>query len=152
MTGNDRKPIAVANTPFAERVGEFSPDGRWVAYETDESGRFEIVVQPFPNPTGKSQVSSGGVKPRWRADGRELYYLAPDGRLMAVAITTQDSAFRAGTPLALFPTRVATTGASAVKAQYAVSRDGRFLINQTTGQAAVAPITLVLNQQPETKK
>ena len=153
MTGNDRKPIAIANTPFVERVGEFSPDGRWVAYETDESGRFEIVVQPFPNPTGKWQVSTGGgVKPRWLADGRELYYLAPDGRLMAVAVTTQGSAFRAGTPVALFPTHVATSGTSTTKAQYAVSGDGRFLINQTTGQAAVAPITLLLNWQPEAKK
>ena len=84
MTGDDRNPIAVANTPFEEITGEFSPDGRWVAYETNESGRFEIVVQPFPNPTGKWQVStSGGMRPRWRADGRELYFVALDGKLMA---------------------------------------------------------------------
>ena len=153
MTGADRKPVVIANTPFSERDGEFSPDGRWVAYETDESGRYEIVVQPFPNPTGKWQVSTdGGVKPRWRADSKELYYLAPDSRLMAAAIAAQDVTLRAGTPVALFPTRVATSGASAVKHQYAVSRDGRFLVNQTTGQAAVVPITLLLNWQPEARK
>src|SRR5262249_35752586 len=80
-SGNDRKSILVVKTPFEELNGQFSPDGRWVAYETNESGRFEIVVQPFPVPTGKWQVSTaGGMQPRWRADGKELYFIAPDGK------------------------------------------------------------------------
>src|SRR5262249_15121549 len=70
MTGKDHKPRLVVNTPFEERIAQFSPDGNWVAYDTDESRRFEIVVQPFPEPSGKWQVStSGGIEPRWRADG-----------------------------------------------------------------------------------
>src|SRR3972149_11355552 len=60
ITGNERKPVIVVNTPFDERLGQFSPDGRWVAYATNESGQFEIVVQPFPEPTGKWQISHGG--------------------------------------------------------------------------------------------
>src|SRR5205807_7234625 len=84
----ERKPIRIANTPFDELNGQFSPDERWVAYETNESGRFEIVVQPFPDPAGKWQVSTnGGIQPRWRADGKELYFIAPDGKLMAASVT-----------------------------------------------------------------
>src|SRR5262249_28429178 len=72
MTGSDRTPISIVRTPFEEMNGQFSPDTRWVAYETNESGRSEIVVQSFPTPTGKWQVSTGGgSQPRWRADGKE---------------------------------------------------------------------------------
>lgn len=87
---------------------QFSPDGRWIAYNANESGRYEVYVVPFP-PTGdKWQVSSaGGVQPRWRGDGNELYYLTPDGVLMAVDIRTDDKV-HASTPRALFPTRLAT--------------------------------------------
>ena len=103
MTGDDRKPVSVAITPFDEATGEFSPDGRWVAYDTNESGRFEVVVQPFPKATGKWQVStSGGIRPRWRADGKELYFVAPDGTLMGAPVVGKDPAFEAGTPVPLF--------------------------------------------------
>jgi len=102
MTGNDRKPIVVVKTPFEELNGQFSPDGHWVAYETNESGRFEIVVQPFPVPSGKWQVSTGGgIQPRWRADGKELYFIAPDGKLMAASVTAAGVTFAAGTPVAI---------------------------------------------------
>src|SRR5262245_42080692 len=101
MKGNEQKPVIVTNTPFAESNGQFSPDGRWVAYPTNESGRFEIVVQPFPEPTGKWQVSTGGgTAPRWRADGRELYFIAPDGKLMAAPVAASGLTFQAGTPVA----------------------------------------------------
>jgi Tol biopolymer transport system component len=149
MTGKERKPRVVVNTQFEERMGQFSPDGRWVAYETNESGQFEIVVQPFPEPSDKWPVStSGGNQPRWRADGKEIYFIAPDGMLMGVPITTHGSTFQAGAPMALFPTRIPAGGGAGLKHQYAVSRDGRFLINQTVEQSTIAPITLILNWKP----
>jgi Tol biopolymer transport system component len=153
MTGEDRKPIVVANTRFEERQGQFSPDSRWVAYETNESGRFEIVVQPFPNPTSKVQVSTnGGVQPRWRADGKELFFIAPDQKLMAAPVTISSSGFEPGKPVALFQTRVGGGAAAAYRAQYTVSRDERFLINQAIEESNVTPITLILNWNPDEKK
>ncbi len=78
MTSPDHTPRVVANTPAEEVLATFSPDGRWVAYQTNESGRFEVVVQPFPDAGGKWQASTnGGDAPRWRADGKELYFLSP---------------------------------------------------------------------------
>jgi len=147
MTGIDRKPLAVANTTFDEVAGQFSPDGRWVAYETNESGRFEVVVQSFPEPNGKWPVSTnGGTQPRWDPDGREIYFIAPDGRLMAAPVLTREkgSAFEAGTPVSLFPTRMSGT-TIVIKPEYAVSRDGRFLINQQIEESTVVPITVILN-------
>jgi serine/threonine protein kinase len=152
MTGNDRKPIEVVKTPFEELNGQFSPDGRWLAYETSESGRFEIVVQPFPVPNGKWQVSTnGGIQPRWRADGKELYFVAPDSQLMAASITAAGATFSAGTPVPLFPVML-PPGLGANNQQYAVSRDGRFLINQPVETSNTAPITLLLNWHPERGK
>jgi eukaryotic-like serine/threonine-protein kinase len=152
MTGNDRKPIEVVKTPFEELNGQFSPDGRWLAYETSESGRFEIVVQPFPVPNGKWQVSTkGGIQPRWRADGKELYFVAPDSQLMAASITAAGATFSAGTPVPLFPVML-PPGLGANNQQYAVSRDGRFLINQPVETSNTAPITLILNWSPERGK
>jgi hypothetical protein len=153
MTGNDRKPVVVVNTPFTEQNGQFSPDGRWVAYETNESGRNEIVVQPFPELSGKWQLSTGGGRqPRWRVDGKELYFIAPDNKLMAVTVAASGSTFEAGRPVALFPTSVPPTGAATEKAHYAVSRGGRFLMNQTIEESTAIPITLIQNWNPEAKK
>jgi eukaryotic-like serine/threonine-protein kinase len=151
MTGKERKPRVVVNTPADESRAQFSPNGRWVAYDTNESGRFEIVVQPFPEPGRKWQLStSGGIAPRWRADGKELYFIAPDGKLMAVSVAASSTTFEAGTPAALFPTRIVTTPNP--KNQYAVSRDGRFLINQPVEESSTTPIMLILNWNPEQKK
>jgi len=153
MTGGDRKPVVVSNTSFGERQGQFSPDGRWVAYQTNESGSdFEIVVQAFPEPRGKWQVSTGGgVQPRWRADGQELYFIAPDRKLMAVPVAVRGSAFEAGKSVALFATQISDGGGSC-KPQYIVSRDGRFLINQVVEESTATPITIILNWNPEQKK
>jgi Tol biopolymer transport system component len=83
----ERKPFAVLQSSFDEIEGQFSPDGRWLAYASNESGRYEIYIRTFPEAGRKWQVSvAGGVQPRWRRDGRELYYVAPDTRLMAVPI------------------------------------------------------------------
>ena len=152
----DRKPFPIANTPFEERDGQFSPDGRWVAYRSNESGRFEVYVQPFPGPGGKSQVSTnGGTQPRWRRDGRELFYIAPDRTLMAVSIAVSPDGkdIKAGTPTALFPTRIAGGPLPGTNnQQYVVSPDGRrFLINVAPDEGST-PITVVLNWHPESKK
>jgi WD40-like Beta Propeller Repeat len=153
-TGRDHTLRVVANTPAEEVLSTFSPDGRWVAYQTNESGRFEVVVQAFPQASGKWQVSTaGGVAPRWRADGKELYFLAPDATMMAVPVTAAGTSFAVGAPVPLFRTRIVDGGTvTNNRPQYAVARDGRFLINQPVGDATAAPITLILNWNPDAKK
>ena len=104
----DRKPFPLVQTEFEERGAKFSPDGRWIAYQSNESGQFEIYVQPFPGPGAKTRISTaGGAQVRWRQDGKELFYLALDGRLMAVSIRLPVSGptVEAGTPAPLFPAR-----------------------------------------------
>jgi Tol biopolymer transport system component len=149
----DRKPILITNKPFAELEGQFSPDGRWVAYQSNESsGRFEIYVQPFPGPGGKWQVSTtGGTSPRWRHDGKELFFLSPDLKLMAASVQTSGSTFESSAPVALFQTRAVTGGNANLKQQYDISRDGRFLINTVT-ETSTVPVTLILNWHPERGK
>jgi serine/threonine protein kinase len=143
-TGNDRTPIEVTKTQFEEQNGQFSPDGQWVAYETNESGRFEIVVQPFPVATGKWHVSTaGGIQPRWRPDGKELYFVSPDGKLMAASVTISGATFTVGTSVPLFPVTL-PPGLGSNRDQYAVSRDGRFLINEPVDKSST-PITIILN-------
>ncbi len=146
LTG-DRKPIPFAETPFSEVSGQFSPDGRWIAYASNESGRYDIYVAPFPPTGGKWMVSrSGGLVPRWRRDGAEIFYF--DGaRLIAVTVDGRTSAFEVGTARPLFepvsPVRVGET-----RAFYDVSPDGqRFLINMSmsTEQTSGPPVAVVLN-------
>ncbi len=105
----DRKPFPVVRTNFDEDLAQFAPDGKWIAYQSNESGRYEIYIQPFPGPGNQTQVStSGGAQVRWRRDGKELFYIALDGRLMAVPIRVASTAqtIEAGSPLPLFATRV----------------------------------------------
>ena len=123
-----------------------------MAYASNESGRHEVYVQPFPDPGGKWQVSTGGGNfPRWGRDGTELFYVAPDNQMMAarVQVAPDGRALTPGAPVALFPTRLSTgqTGIPGYssRAQYAVAPDGRFLMNVTADEAAVVPITLVQN-------
>src|SRR5207247_1060925 len=130
----DRKPFPVARTNFDEREGQFSPDGKWVAYESNESGRFEIYVQPFPGPGGKFQVSTnGGAQPRWRLDGKELFYIGLDAALIAAPIRLDSihQTAEVGAPSALFRTRIPGGAVHGPQEwQYAVSVKGdRFLIN-----------------------
>jgi hypothetical protein len=143
VTGDDRKPIPIASTPFSEDNGQFSPDGRWVAYQTDESGRNEIVVQSFPDPTIKTHVSTGGgSNPRWRPNGKEIYFISSDLKLMAATVRRSAAGLDFDTPTPLFQTNIYTGTA---KTQYAVADDGHFLINQLVADSAPAPITLILN-------
>jgi Tol biopolymer transport system component len=147
------KTFPVANTEYEETLAQFSPDGHWIAYQTNASGRFEIMVQTFPEPTSKYQVSTnGGVEPRWRSDGKELYFISPDAKLMAASVKTSGSAFEAETPVALFQTRILGGGATAAnRPQYDVSRDGKFLINEPLKDSAASPITLILNWKAPAK-
>jgi serine/threonine protein kinase/Tol biopolymer transport system component len=149
LTG-ERKPFPFARTEFSEIQGTFSPDGRWIAYVSDESGSAEVYVAPFPGPGGKHLISTrqagtgqGGV-PVWRRDGKEIFYIAPDRNLMAVAITTNGSTIEAGLPRVLFGPILAVGGRN-----YAVSADGkRFLTYTRPGLRTNVPITLIQNWQP----
>ncbi|MGA2714783.1 MAG: protein kinase [Bryobacteraceae bacterium] len=148
LTG-DRRPFPFLSTRFYEDKGVFSPDGKWAAYQSNESGRNEIYVRPFPGPGGQWQVSTGGgTSPRWRADGKELYYVAPDAKLMAVAVIAQEATFKPGTPEALFQTHIAP---AVNRPQYDVARDGRFLINTDLQDTSTEPIHLLLNWKPPAK-
>jgi Tol biopolymer transport system component len=145
LTGADRAPIVVANTPAEERMGEFSPDSHWIAYQTSESGQPEIVVSAFPESKAIVRVSTaGGTAPRWRADGKEMYFVALDGKMMAVRVTSSGQTITLGAPEPLFTTRILS---QVFTYQYAVASDGRFLVfNQQLADAP--PITLLLNWKP----
>jgi Tol biopolymer transport system component len=136
----DRKPIVVARTSKAEWGGKFSPDSNWVAYSSMETERLEVYIQPFPGPGPKVQVSvGGGWNARWRRDGRELFYLAPDDRVMAVSITTLGPKLEVGSPRPLF-----TLTATGSRSNYEPSPDGqRFLV--LTRVSEPSPITVILN-------
>jgi hypothetical protein len=143
------KPTLVVHTGFNDLWGQFSPDGRWVAYQSNASGRFEIYVRPFRSPGVSVPVStSGGIHARWSPDGKDLFYVAPDGKLMAAPISVKSETLAPGTPVPLFQTRIVGGGANyaGFRQQYDVAPDGRFLVNVETESAA--PITLILDWKP----
>ena len=148
----DRKAQPFLRTPFNESVPRFSPDGRWLAYISNESGRYEVYVQPYPGPGGKWLISTeGGTEPAWNSNGRELFYRSGD-KMMAVDIATQPS-FTAGKPRVLFEGRYVPTPATSPN--YDVSPDGqRFLMLKPSEQEASAPtqINVVLNWFEELKR
>ncbi len=148
--GNDKKPVKFLGSPSDQMHGNFSPDGRFVAYTSNESGRFQVYVQTFPLSDRKWQVSTdGGYEPRWRADGREIYYLSDDRKLMAVSVAAGPSF---DVPKVLFQTHV-PEGITSRRTHYVPSRDGRrFLIYTQTGNAPPNPITVVFNWQAELGK
>ncbi|MGH9316914.1 MAG: protein kinase domain-containing protein, partial [Thermoanaerobaculia bacterium] len=151
--GGDRQPVPFIKTTFGVSHGQFSPDGRWVAYASNESGKREIYVAPFPGPGGNWKVSSaGGSEPRWRRDGKELYYMAPDGKLMTVDVKA-GAKFEADAARPLFQTRRREHISAADLFSYDVSADGqRFLVNTDVGEAASSPLTVVLNWTAELKR
>jgi Tol biopolymer transport system component len=158
---SDRQALPFAHTPFDEGQGQFSPNHQWVAYASTENGPREIYIRRFPGEEGKSQQVStaGGAQPRWRHDGRELYYVALDGQLMAVKVTMGPDArtLTTGTPTPLFPIHLATGGnipnaGFSSKAQYAVARDGRFLVNINVDDPTPSPISVVLNWEALVKR
>ena len=141
------KPVPFVRTAFDEIEGRFSPDGRWVAYVSNQSGLNEVYVRGFATDFSSGSASAGGATlvsrgggtaPRWRRDGRELFYLAPNGKMMAVDVTA-GQAFDAGTPTALFQTPPGAIVGD-------VTPDGkRFLLVTPVGPSASAPFTVVLN-------
>jgi Tol biopolymer transport system component len=142
----DRKPEPVIQTPFNERMARFAPDGRWIAYMSNESGGSEVYVQSFPVSGRKWQISTNsGVQPMWRGDGRELFFFSLNGDMMAVPISpSKDGGFEAGVPQKLF-TALPTILYGARNA-WNVAPDGqRFLIVNAVGKTNVAPITVVVN-------
>ena len=147
----DRKPFAFLQGGFHAFGARFSPDGRYLAYTSDETGRAEVYVQTFPQHSGKWQVStSGGEQPMWRRDGKELFYLAPGNHLMTVAVGTDSASFQAGIPKELFQAQLAT---SALRNVYVASPDGqRFLMLVPAGEAKAEPITVVVNWPALLKK
>jgi Tol biopolymer transport system component len=145
----DGKPFPFLQTPAAELQGSFSPDDKWIAYVSNESGRPEIYVSPFNGSSssgGKRQVStSGGGQPLWSHDGREIYYLSeqtPTLQLMAASVSVQGTTLDVGTVTPLFPVRPPGMGGSI----YQPSPDGRFLFNMASApDTTPTPITVVVN-------
>src|SRR5579883_632428 len=127
------------------KTAQFSPDGRWVAYASNETGKWEIYVTSFPDAMGKWQISDGGgTQPRWRGDGRELYYLSPDYKIMAVPVTS-GTKFDSGAPVKLFEANPREMVANSEQSSYCVSHDGqRFLVN-TQAPTTSEPMSVMLN-------
>jgi serine/threonine protein kinase len=148
----DRKPIPFLQTQFREWQGQFSPDAKFIAYTSDESGKAEIYVQPFPVSGAKWMISAGGgSQPRWRRDGKEIFYLSLERKLMAVEVKTARG-LEAAIPKPLFQTRIQGSTLSP-GSRYAASANGqRFLISSAPEELASAPITLVLNWTAGLKK
>jgi Tol biopolymer transport system component len=137
----DRKPQPLLNSKARERWGRLAPDGRWLAYASDESSRSEIYVTTFPNPGGKWQVSiGGGSMPVWRHDGKELFFLSPERKLMAVAVKGGDR-FEAGAPTPLFETNIAV----GPNVRFDVGPNGRFLIPVQPQQTGNTTMTVRIN-------
>jgi Tol biopolymer transport system component len=135
------------------RNAQFSPDGKFVAYASSETGSWEVYVSPFPGFGSKWQVSrGGGEEPRWRRDGKELFYLAGDGRLMAAEVKT-GAAFEAGSPSVLFVTHPRQPLSAMDFFSYDVTADGqKFLVNTKIDSFNSAPLSVLLNWSSELEK
>jgi Tol biopolymer transport system component len=145
------KPFPYIHTAASEYSAKFSPDGRWVAYSSDESGKYEVYVQAFPEAAGKWQVSaSGGGNPMWGKDGKQIYFLAPDKKLMAVDVDGVGATFKLGVPKPLFPTDVDVYNSVN---RYAVTADGqRFLVNSSIAGGSIKPIEVMMHWTEEIQK
>ncbi|MGD1091622.1 MAG: protein kinase [Bryobacteraceae bacterium] len=149
--GGSLKPFPVVQPPFSATLGEFSPDGRWIAYQSNESQRYEIYVTSFPPGSGgRRQISTaGGVLARWRPDGKEIFYIAPDRRLMAAEVVVKGGTLEPGTVRPLFGSPDLTPG----NPYYDVSGDGQqFLLRTFPEQKSAEPLTLVQNWVARLKK
>src|SRR5262249_53744428 len=131
-----------------------APDGRWLAYISNETGAYEVYVESFPATGFKRQVSTrGGFEPHWRRDGKELFYLAPTRTLMAAGAKSTATTLEVSPPRALFATHIKWMEIQAVAHHYAAAPDGqRFLINSATDDARSVPVTIVLNWSAALKK
>jgi Tol biopolymer transport system component len=145
-----KKRIPVAATPSAERDGQFSHDARWVAYASDESGPFEIYAQPFPGPGSKVRISTGGgLQPRWRRDGKEIFYVAPDNTLMSVPVQfSGPDSMEPGAAVQLFRTNIINNPLFVPKPAYVVSPDGQRFLMIVFDDTAASSITMLLHWKP----
>jgi serine/threonine protein kinase/Tol biopolymer transport system component len=145
----DRKPFPFVQTQFNEFNAQFSTDGHWIAYVSDESGSNQVYIAPFPRPGGKWQASrAGGSEPRWRGDGKELFFLAPDNKLMAVEVNAKEFTLEIGNAQLLFEVHPATSPGT----HYDVTGDGKRFLVDSSGEGSSAPITLVVNWTADLKQ
>jgi Tol biopolymer transport system component len=155
----EARAFPVVQTPFDEMAGQFSPDGRWLAYQSNATGRLEVYVRGFPGAANAQQLSvGGGAQPRWSRDGNELFYVAADSWLMAVPFQSNATKgnLESAAPQRLFKTHLAT-GANILpavgsRAQYVVAPDGRFLMNVGVDGAPAPPIMVTVNWQAAATK
>ncbi len=142
----DQKPLAVVQTTFSETKGRLSPDGKWIAYQSNESGASQITVQSFPPTGARWQVSTnGGYQPKWRRDGKELFYVAPDKKLMVVQVKAEGNRFEVGVPQPLFEMRIGNLPGNG-SPFYDVTSDGRrFIVSTVVEETAPTPMSVVLN-------
>ncbi len=144
----DRRPFPFLQTPANEIDAQFSP-GRWVAYVSDESGTNQVYVAPFPAAGGKWQVSrSGGTEPRWRGDGKEIFFLSPDHQLMAVTVNPKDSSLEVANAETLFEVHPANPPGY----HYDVTSNGKRFLEDTTKEGNSTPLALVVNWTADLKK
>ncbi len=146
----DGKPFPIVQTAFEERDPQISPDGKWMAYHTNESGRREVYITAFPGGGAKWQVSTnGGTSAKWRRDGKELFFLDPADKIVAVDVTASGNAVQLGVPHELFQ----TVGIQREYGPFDVTADGKkFLLNSGNLKEGTEPMTLVLNWPAELKK
>jgi Tol biopolymer transport system component len=149
LTG-DAKPFPFVNTNFEETRAQFSPDGHWISYESNASGRPEVYIKAFPGPAAETQISiDGGIEARWSPDGHEIFYISPEGKMMAakLRVSPDGKTVTVNSPEDLFQTQIVSGGNqdSTFKFEYAVAKDGRFLVNSSIQNEATTPITAVLN-------
>ena len=146
-TGGDRRPLPIAVTPANEDQGQFSPDGRWVAYISNESGKSEVYVIPFPpSSTGQRWMVShgGGVQPRWSRDGKELFYISQDWTMMEVPVSATP-VFHAGTPKPLFNTEMVDTGIRTGPVSWDIAPDGKRFLIITDASQDTSSLNVILN-------
>jgi Tol biopolymer transport system component len=145
--GGAQKPFAYLNSNFAELYPKLSPNGQWLAYASDETGRYEVYVTTFPTSGGKWQVSiNGGLVPVWSRDGKELFYVGADRKMMVVELR-EGTKFDPGSPKPLFDAKLDTQGGT-----FDVSPDGRFLIPTQVAESTTPPINIVVNWTAGLKK
>jgi serine/threonine protein kinase/Tol biopolymer transport system component len=146
----EQKPFAVVSTNFVDVSPSFSPDGKWLAYANNETGHYEVYIQPFPAGAGRWQVStSGGTRTKWRKDGRELFFFSPEQQVMTVDVTQNGASLQLGAPHALFK----ATTVSGTAGPYTVSADGKkFVMNTVLPQSITEPLTLITNWPADLKQ
>jgi Tol biopolymer transport system component len=146
----DGKPFSVISTNFTDVVPVFSPDGKWLAYSNNETGRYEVYIQPFPGGAGRWQVSTaGGSNAVWRKDGKELFFQSLDQQIMAVDIHENGAGLELGAPHALFKAATVNNG----NGPYTVSADGKkFVMNTVLPQSITEPLTLITNWTADLKQ